>query len=37
VVFSRDILHSVGRKVMSLDGQQILGDAFLGADVEATA
>jgi citronellol/citronellal dehydrogenase len=37
VVFSRDILHSVGRKVMSLDGQQLLGDAFLGADVEATA
>jgi len=37
VVFSRDLLHSVGRKVRSLDGQTVLGDAFLGADVEATA
>lgn len=37
VVFSRDLLHSVGRKVRSLDGQTVLGDAFLAADVEATA
>jgi NAD(P)-dependent dehydrogenase (short-subunit alcohol dehydrogenase family) len=37
VVFSRDLLHSVGRKVRSLDGRTILGDAFLLADVEATA
>ncbi len=37
VVFSRDLLHSVGRKVRSLDGTEILGDAFLEADVEATA
>jgi citronellol/citronellal dehydrogenase len=37
VVFSRDLLHSVGRKVRSLDGKQILGDAFLQADIEATA
>ena len=37
VVFSRDLLHAVGRKVYSLDGKEILGDAFVEADVEATA
>ncbi len=37
VIYSRDILHSVGRKVHSLDGKQVLGDAFMEADVEATA
>jgi NAD(P)-dependent dehydrogenase (short-subunit alcohol dehydrogenase family) len=37
VVFSRRLLHEVGRKVRSLDGQSVLGDAFLTADVEATA
>ena len=37
VIYSRDILHSVGRKVHSLDGKQVLGDAFMAADVEATA
>lgn len=37
VVFSRDIVHRVGRKVMSLDGKKVLGDAFMPADVEATA
>jgi hypothetical protein len=37
VVFSRNLLHEVGRKVRSLDGQTELGDAFLAADVEATA
>jgi len=37
VVFSRDLLHRVGRKVHSLDGRQVLGDAFLSADVESTA
>jgi NAD(P)-dependent dehydrogenase (short-subunit alcohol dehydrogenase family) len=37
VVYSRDILHQVGRKVRSLDGREVLGDAFLEADVEATA
>ena len=36
VVFSRDIVHAVGRKVHSLDGKTVLGDAFLLADVEAT-
>lgn len=36
VIFSRDIVYSVGRKVMSLDGKTVLGDAFLLADVEAT-
>ncbi len=35
VVFSRDIVHRVGRKVRSLDGQTVLGDAFLAADIEA--
>jgi citronellol/citronellal dehydrogenase len=37
VVYSRDIVHSVGRKVHSLDGSQVLGDAFMAADTEATA
>jgi hypothetical protein len=37
VVFSRNLLHEVGRKVRSLDGKRVLGDAFLAADVEATA
>lgn len=37
VIFSRDIVHGTGRKVMSLDGKTELGDAFLLADVESTA
>lgn len=37
VLFSRDIVHQVGRKVRTLDGREVLGDAFLAADVEATA
>jgi NAD(P)-dependent dehydrogenase (short-subunit alcohol dehydrogenase family) len=37
VVASREIVHEVGREVRSLDGRQVLGDAFLEADVEATA
>jgi NAD(P)-dependent dehydrogenase (short-subunit alcohol dehydrogenase family) len=37
VVFSRDIVHETGRQVRSLNGRDILGDAFLEADVEATA
>lgn len=37
VVFSRNIVHETGRKVRSLDGKDVLGDAFLEADVEATA
>ena len=36
VVFSREILHSVGRPVRSLDGREVLGDAFLAADLETT-
>jgi NAD(P)-dependent dehydrogenase (short-subunit alcohol dehydrogenase family) len=36
VVFSRHLLHSVGRKVHSLDGQTRLGDAFLEGDAEST-
>ncbi len=35
VVSSREILHSVARKVRSLDGSRVLGDAFLPADVDA--
>ena len=35
VVLSRDLLHRVGRKVWSLDGQTLLGDAFLEADPDA--
>jgi len=37
VTFSRDIVHAVGRKVRSLDGKKILGNAFMEADIEATA
>ncbi len=37
VVLSRELLHAIGREVRSLDGKQVLGDAFLEADVEATA
>ena len=37
VIFSRDILHSVHRPVRSLDGKEIIGDAFTLADPEATA
>lgn len=37
VVFSRDILHQVGRPVRSLDGKVVLGDAFLAADPESLA
>ncbi len=37
VIYSRNIVHSTGRKVMSLDGKTELGDALLAADVEATA
>ena len=37
VTFSRDIVHAVGRKVRSLDGKRILGNAFMEADIEATA
>ncbi|MDG2304999.1 MAG: SDR family NAD(P)-dependent oxidoreductase [Candidatus Binatia bacterium] len=37
VVLSRDLLHSVGRPVKSLDGCAVLGDAFLLADAEATS
>ena len=34
VVYSREILHAVGRRVRSLDGARELGDAFLPADLE---
>lgn len=37
ITFSRSIVHALGRKVKSLDGKTVLGDAFLEADVEATA
>lgn len=37
VCFSRQLLHSLGRRVMSLDGSVDLGDAFLPADLDSTA
>jgi citronellol/citronellal dehydrogenase len=37
VVLSRDVVHETGAAVRSLDGTRILGDAFMNADVEATA
>jgi len=33
VLFSRDIVHETARKVRSLDGKTVLGDAFLLADL----
>ena len=35
VVLSRELLHRVARAVRSLDGKQVIGDAFLAADLEA--
>ena len=35
IVYSRELLHAVGRPVYSLDGSQILGDALLPADLDA--
>ncbi len=32
---SRELLHRVSRPVRSLDGQKVIGDAFLAADLEA--
>jgi NAD(P)-dependent dehydrogenase (short-subunit alcohol dehydrogenase family) len=37
VITSRDIVHERGLEVRSLDGATVLGDAFMEADVEATA
>ena len=37
VVTSREIVHGAGRKVHSLDGKEVIGDAFLLADPESTA
>jgi citronellol/citronellal dehydrogenase len=37
VVLSRDVVHETAAAVRSLDGTRILGDAFMNADVEATA
>jgi NAD(P)-dependent dehydrogenase (short-subunit alcohol dehydrogenase family) len=37
VIYSRDIVHTTGGKVHSLDGKTVLGDAFMAADLEATA
>jgi NAD(P)-dependent dehydrogenase (short-subunit alcohol dehydrogenase family) len=34
VAYSRKLLHSVGRQVRSLDGKDVLGDAFIAADLE---
>ncbi len=36
VAYSRRLLHSLGLPVMSLDGEQVLGDAFIPADLEST-
>ncbi len=34
-VYSRDIVPACGRKLTSLDGKEIIGDAFTLADLEA--
>ena len=33
VVYSRNILHACGRKLHSLDGKQVIGDAFTPGDI----
>ncbi len=35
IVYSRDIVHACGRKLMSLDGKEVIGDAFTLVDLEA--
>jgi len=37
VIYSRDIVHATGGKVHGLDGKAVIGDAFMEADLEATA
>jgi NAD(P)-dependent dehydrogenase (short-subunit alcohol dehydrogenase family) len=37
VTYSRRFLHSLGLPVKSLDGREVLGDAFMPADLEGTA
>jgi len=37
ICYSRQLVHSLGRRVMSLDGKEDLGDAFLPAESETTA
>ncbi len=33
VVYSRDIVHALGRKLHSLDGKSVIGDAFTAAEL----
>ena len=35
VVYSRELLHGLGRPVRSLDGARVVGDAFMPADLES--
>jgi NAD(P)-dependent dehydrogenase (short-subunit alcohol dehydrogenase family) len=35
LVFSRELLHRVARPVRSLDGERVIGDSFLAADLAA--
>ena len=35
IVFSRDIVHACGRKLTSLDGKEVIGDAFTLVNLEA--
>jgi hypothetical protein len=37
IVYSRELLHQVGRPVRSLDGKQVLGDALLPADLSGVS
>ncbi len=37
VAYSRQLVHALGLSVKSLDGQRVLGDAFLPANLEASA
>jgi len=37
VSYSRQLLHALGLSVRSLDGNTVLGDAFLPADLDSTA
>jgi NAD(P)-dependent dehydrogenase (short-subunit alcohol dehydrogenase family) len=37
VAYSRQLIHSLGLKVKSLDGASVLGDAFMPTDLDATS
>jgi len=37
ICYSRQLLHSLGQPVHSLDGREVLGDALMPADLDPPA